>query len=65
MNVHYIPVHTHPYYREKFGYQGGEFPVAEDAYARLISLPMFHAMNDQDVEDVIEAVRRVVGYYTK
>ena len=65
VNVHYIPVHTHPYYRERFGYKGGEFPVAEDAYERLISLPMFHAMNEQDVNDVIAAVRRVVGYYTK
>ena len=37
VNVHYIPVHLHPYYRERFGYRGGEFPVAEDAYSRLIS----------------------------
>ena len=43
MNVHYIPVHLHPYYRDRFGFRGGEFPVAEDAYDRLISLPMFHA----------------------
>ncbi len=63
VNVHYIPVHLHPYYRERFGYQGGEFPVAEDAYARLISLPMFHGMSDQDVDDVIQAVRKVVGHY--
>ena len=46
VNVHYIPVHMHPYYRERFGYKGGEFPVAEDAYERLISLPMFHGMTD-------------------
>jgi len=63
VNVHYIPVHLHPYYRERFGYKGGEFPVAEDGYARLISLPMFHGMNDRDVEDVIRAVRKVVGHY--
>jgi perosamine synthetase len=63
VNVHYIPVHLHPYYREKFGYKGGEFPIAEEAYARLISLPMFHAMTEQDVDDVIEAVRKVVGSY--
>ena len=35
VNVHYIPVHFHPYYRDHFGYKGGEFPVAEDAYSRL------------------------------
>jgi perosamine synthetase len=65
VNVHYIPVHLHPYYRENFGYKGGEFPVAEDAYSRLISLPMFHGMTDQDVEDVITAVRKVVGSYVR
>ena len=60
VNVHYIPVHLHPYYRERFGFKGGEFPVAEDAYGRVISLPMFHGMSDGDAEDVIHAVRKVV-----
>lgn len=59
VNVHYIPVHQHPYYRERFGYKGGEYPVAEDAYQRLISLPMFHGMSDGDVEDVVRAVGKV------
>ena len=59
VNVHYIPVHLHPYYRNKFGYRGGEFPIAEKAYSQLISLPMFHAMTAQDVNDVIEAVFKV------
>jgi perosamine synthetase len=65
VNVHYIPVHYHPYYREHFGARAGEFPIAEDAYERLISLPMFHAMTDADVEDVIEALRKVLGHYAK
>ena len=65
VNVHYIPVHMHPYYRDRFGYRGGEFPVAEDAYSRLISLPMFHAMTDQDVSDVIAAVEKVLTNYAK
>jgi perosamine synthetase len=65
VNVHYIPVHLHPYYRERFGYKGGEFPMGEDGYSRLISLPMFHGMSDQDVEDVIEAVKKVVGSYSQ
>ena len=59
INVHYIPVHLHPYYRERFGYRGGEYPIAEKAYRQLISLPMFPAMTDQDVADVIEAVFKV------
>ena len=65
VNVHYIPVHKHPYYRERFGYKGDEFPVAEDAYERLISLPMFHAMTDVDVEDVIAAVNKVCEAYAR
>ena len=63
VNVHYIPVHRHPYYRDRFGYKGGEFPVAEAAYERLTSLPMFHGMSDNDVEDVVCAVRKVVMHY--
>jgi perosamine synthetase len=65
VNVHYIPVHLHPYYRDRFGYKGGEYPVAEDAYARLISLPMFHGMSDQDVEDVIHAVAKTAAHFAK
>ncbi len=63
VNVHYIPVHLHPYYRDRFGFGGGEFPVAESAYEALISLPMFHGMTDVDIGDVIAAVRKVIGFY--
>jgi perosamine synthetase len=60
VNVHYIPVHLHPYYRERFGTHAGEYPVAENAYEQLISLPMFHGMSDEDANDVIAAVRKVM-----
>ena len=63
VNVHYIPVHLHPYYRSRFGYRGGEFPIAETASGRLISLPMFHGMTDEDVDDVILAVEKVTNYF--
>jgi len=63
VNVHYIPVHRHPYYRDRFGYRGGEYPIAEDAYERLISLPMFHGMSDEDVQDVIAAVKKVMAAF--
>ena len=62
VNVHYIPVHRHPYYRERF-HSEESYPVAEDAYERLISLPMFHSMTVQDVEDVIHALRKVLTHY--
>jgi perosamine synthetase len=65
VNVHYIPVHLHPYYRKRFGYKPGDFPLAEAAYDRLISLPMFHGMTDSDVEDVIAAVGKVCAAYLK
>jgi perosamine synthetase len=65
VNVHYIPVHLHPYYRERFGYKGGEFPVAEDAYGRLISLPMFHGMSDQDVDDAVQAVSKIAEHFRR
>jgi perosamine synthetase len=65
VNVHYIPVHQHPYYRERFPSDSGEgrYPVAEDGYERLISLPMFHAMTAKDVDDVIRAVHKVLSNY--
>jgi perosamine synthetase len=65
VNVHYIPVHLHRYYREQFAYKGGEYPVAECAYAQLISLPIFHGMTEQDVDDVLSAVRKVMSHYSR
>ncbi len=62
VNVHYIPVYWHPYYQQ-LGYEKGLCPMAEMAYERLISLPMFPAMTDDDVEDVIAAASRVVSAY--
>ncbi len=63
VNVHYIPVHQHPYYRERFPSNHGAFPIAEKAYEQLISLPMFHSMTAKDVEDVVRAVRKVLTHY--
>src|SRR5438093_1726156 len=60
VNVHYIPVHLHPYYRERFGYRAGQYPIAEEAYQQLISVPMFHGMTDPDVEYVVNTVRNIV-----
>jgi perosamine synthetase len=62
-NVHYIPVHLHPYYRERFGTGPGDFPVAEQAYERILSLPMFPRMTDDDVRDVVAALDKVGRAY--
>jgi len=65
VNVHYIPVHHHPYYRDRFGYEGGEYPVAEAAYECLISLPMFHSMTERDVDDVVRALSKVLVHFER
>lgn len=56
-NVHYIPVHLHPYYRERFGTGPGLCPVAESAYRDILTLPLFPAMTEEDADRVISAVR--------
>ena len=63
INVHYIPVHWHPYYRQQFRTGEGLCPIAEAAYNEIISLPMFPMMNDQDVADVVEIVNKVSQAY--
>ncbi|MCM1566471.1 MAG: DegT/DnrJ/EryC1/StrS family aminotransferase [Dehalobacter sp.] len=59
-SVHYIPLPYHPYYRDTFGYKPGDFPKTEALYERIISLPLYPRMSDADVQDVIEAVQRVI-----
>lgn len=59
-SVHFIPLHLHPYYRQTYGYQPNDFPVAYREYQREISLPIYSKMNDQDVRDVIDAVTDIV-----
>ncbi len=63
VNVHYIPVHLHPYYRQRFGTGPGLCAAAEAAYEEIISLPIFPRMTGGDVDDVIAAVRKVVTAY--
>ena len=64
-SVHFIPIHLHPHFRDSLGYAPGAFPIAERAYARTISLPMFPGMSDRDVEDVCAAVRKLVASYRR
>jgi perosamine synthetase len=64
VNIHYIPVHLHPFYQRELGTGPGLCPVAEAAYERIITLPIFPAMTDGDVQDVITAVSKVVEGYT-
>ncbi len=62
VNVHYLPVHLHPFYRAKFGTGPGLCPVAEAAYEELITLPLFPAMTESDVARVVEALRSALDF---
>ena len=59
-NVHYLPVHLHRYYREHLGTAAGLCPVAEAAYEQILSLPLFPAMSEDDVDEVVEALREAL-----
>jgi dTDP-4-amino-4,6-dideoxygalactose transaminase len=60
-SVHFIPVHLHPYYRDRYGFRPEDLPVAYGEYLRLVSLPLNPTMTDADTDDVIEAVAAIVG----
>jgi perosamine synthetase len=64
-NVHYIPVHLHPFYKQRFGTGLGLCPVAEAAYERLITLPVFPAMTGDDVESVVDACAKVLAAHDR
>jgi len=59
--LHFEAVHLHDYYRRTYGYAAGDFPVAENICSRIVSLPLFPAMTDADADDVIAAIRQVLG----
>lgn len=60
VNVHYIPIHTQPYYR-RLGFEGGEFPNAEHYYSQAISIPLYHRMSEAEQDQVIAALGEVLG----
>lgn len=64
-SVHFIPVHTHPYYRDRYGFEAEDFPVAAREFRRIVSLPLNPRMSDRDVEDVIESVADVVEKFRR
>ena len=64
-SVHFIPIHLHPYYRDRYGFKPQDFPVAYSNYLRLLSLPLNPRLSDQDVSDVIDAVLDIVHTYRR
>ena len=65
VNVHYIPVHYHSFYQNKFGLKEGILPNVEWLFPRLLTIPIFPKMSDDDVNDVINALGKVLKYYKK
>lgn len=65
VHVHYIPVHLQPYYKQMFGYKKGDYPNAEEFYSNALTLPLFPKMKDSDVDDVINALDKVINFYRK
>jgi dTDP-4-amino-4,6-dideoxygalactose transaminase len=61
-SVHFIPVHIHPFYREKYGWRAEDFPVAYGAYQRIVSLPLHPRLTDEDVVDVVDAVSDIIAH---
>jgi len=57
-NVHFIPIHTHPFYQKK-GFKKGDFPVAEWLYQNKVSLPMYYELSDAEQSVVIDALKKI------
>ncbi len=62
-SVHFIPLHRQPYYRDTFHLKPADFPVADDSYQRTISLPLYPLMTDQDIQDVVGAVCKIIRHH--
>lgn len=64
-SVHFIPLHLHPFYRRSYGYKRGDLPMAEEQYQRCLSLPIYPAMTEEEVEYVISAVLSLAKRFSK
>lgn len=64
-SVHFIPLHLHPFYRDAYGYQPSDFPVAYHEFERVVSLPLYSTMSDEDVARVVDAVTEICGEHGK
>jgi perosamine synthetase len=64
-SVHFIPLHLHPFYKRSFGYQPADFPNATAVFERIISLPIFPGMGDEQINRVINAVRDIARQYRR
>ena len=61
IQIHYMPLHLHPFYKKRFEYKKGDFPIAEEYYERAITIPLFPKMTNREVDYVIKSVKKAVG----
>jgi perosamine synthetase len=64
-SVHWRPLHLHPYYQESFGWLPEDCPVATETWARLVSLPLFPGMREEEIEHVIHTVKLLCARYAR
>jgi len=64
-SVHFIPLHLHPYWRDRYNFRPEDFPVANSVYQCVVSLPIYPKMTDADVERVIDMVRKILVQHSK
>lgn len=64
VNVHYIPVHSFPHYQQ-LGYKIGSCPNAERLYEKIVSIPLYYGLTNEQQDKVVEAVKKIVGYYRR
>lgn len=65
VQVHYMPLHLHPFYQKEFGYKKGDFPIAEKYYEEAITIPLFPKMTSKDIKRVIQAVKKTINFLKK
>jgi dTDP-4-amino-4,6-dideoxygalactose transaminase len=63
--IHFISLHLHRYYKEKYGFKERDYPVAWNTSQRIVSLPLSNSMKTQDAQETIEAVNKILNYYRK
>ena len=58
LQVHYIPIHLHSYYKKKFGYKVGDFPICENFYKREVSLPIYYSLKTSQQNKIINFIKK-------
>ena len=62
-SIHYKPIHLHLYYKETLGYKKGDYPIAEDVWERILTLPFSPKLTEDDLQDVITAVKKIADHF--